>query len=40
MILTGSQEEKLLKAIENENTEKVKTILEKSTENKKNIEFE
>jgi len=35
MILTGSEEEKLLEAIENGNTKKVKSILENSTKNKK-----
>jgi len=35
MILEGSEEEKLLEAIENKNVKKVKSILKKSTENKK-----
>jgi len=35
MILTGSEEEKLLEAIAIENIEKVKSILNNSTENKK-----
>ena len=40
MILTGSEEENLLEAIENENIEKVKSILKRSIENKKNIGIE
>ena len=35
MILIGSEEEKLQKAIKNKNVEKIKSILENSTENKK-----
>ena len=37
MILTGSEEEKLLEAIKNRNIEKVKSILKRSTKNKKKL---
>jgi len=39
MILKGSEEEKLLEAIEIKNTKKVKSILKRSTKNKKILEL-
>jgi len=39
LILTGCEEDKLLKAIKNKNTEKVKSTLNNSIKNKKNIEL-
>ena len=39
MILEGSEEEKLLEAIDNKNIKKVKSILKRSTKNKKILEL-